>query len=173
VLKNNQKNKNMEQNPNTNPEQQPKPQDPSPPGPTIQEKLAPSAFSPTGRRKTELMDKVCYVSPDEQFVVKQLVWKIAKFPPSSYPVVAVEAYPEVHTRFREIPGGGVELVLVYEEVEQLLKALNEAAIEAGKGQLYQILQHVPKKTAAHKQKWRRYNERRLGISRNGGKYGSK
>ena len=163
----------MEQNPNTNPEQQPKPQDPSPPGPTIQEKLAPSAFSPTGRRKTELVDKVCYVSSDEQFVVKQLVWKIAKFPPSSYPVVAVEAYPEVHTRFREIPGGGVELVLVYEEVEQLLKALNEAAIEAGKGQLYQILQHVPKKTAAHKQKWRRYNERRLGISRNGGKYGSK
>ena len=68
-----------------------------------------------------------------------------------------------HERVRRLPDGGLELMLTYEECENLITYLNEAAKMAGKGELYQILQRVPPKTRAHKEKWKRRNEERLGL----------
>jgi hypothetical protein len=105
-------------------------------------------------------DKVCYESPDGQFLVEQLVKKAAKYPPSNYPCVVLKVKAKDHTRVRNI-GDYVEIMPTYKEVEELATALNEAALAAGKGKLYTILQKIPEKSKAHKARWRDFNERRI------------
>ena len=111
-------------------------------------------------------DKTCFVSLDEQFRIEQLVKKAAKFPPSPYPCVVMRFLPKDHTRIRELEGGGVEAMLTNHEVEQFVTAFNNAALASGKGQMFDILQHVPEKTKQRKEKWQRFHEARLGIRQN-------
>ena len=108
-------------------------------------------------------DKICYESEDKQFVVHQLVIKTAKFPPSRYPCVVLQCQPRPNTRVRQIEGDYIEVMPTFRELEEFVMAINDAAVASGKGKLYDILQRVPEKTAAHKRKWRRFNEQRLGI----------
>ena len=187
----------MEQNPNTNPEHQPEYQNNSPTDPLNQEKPVPTTV-PTPRKaqmpapvtpqkppneavpyrhstadSVPLTDKICYESEDKQFIVHQLVRTAAKFPPSNYPCVVLRCQPHPHTRVRKIEGDYVEIMPTFKELEEFVVAINDAAIQSGKGKLYELLQRVPEKTVAHKKKWRRYNEQRLGIRGNGGRYGSK
>jgi hypothetical protein len=108
-------------------------------------------------------DKICYESEDRQFVVHQLVRKTAKYPPSNYPCVVLQCRPSPNTRVRKIEGDYIEIMPTFKELEEFVVAINEAAVNSGKGRLYEILQRVPEKTAAHKRKWRRFNETRLGI----------
>jgi hypothetical protein len=61
----------------------------------------------------------------------------------------------------------VEIMPTFAEMEALVDGMNAAATASGKGQLYQILQRVPEKTAAHKAKWKRFNEARLGKNPGG------
>jgi len=109
------------------------------------------------------VDKTCYVSEDGQFRIEQLVHKSAKFPPSPYPVIVMQFFPMDHTRIRRLEGGGIEVMLTGFEIEQFVDAYDEAARASGKGKIFEILQRIPEKTREHKQKWRQWNEQRLGL----------
>jgi hypothetical protein len=109
------------------------------------------------------IDKTCFVSLDEQFRIEQLVKTAAKYPPSPYPCIVMQFFPEDHTRIRELEGGGVEAMLTNHEIEQFIIAFNNAALASGKGRMFDVLQHVPEKTKQHKAKWCEYNEIRLGL----------
>jgi hypothetical protein len=113
-----------------------------------------------------LTDKVCYESEDGQFRIEQLVKKVAKYPPSPYPCVVMKFFPENHTRIRKTEDGGLEAMLSNFEIEQFISAFNSAAMASGKGRIFEVLQRVPEKTKQHKQKWKRFNEARLGIRPN-------
>ena len=122
------------------------------------------AYSQNTADSIKPIDKVCFVSDDGQIVIRQKVKTAQKHPPSDYPCIVIESRALVpHSRVRRLPDGGLELMLTYEECENLITYLNEAAKMAGKGELYQILQRVPPKTRAHKEKWKRRNEERLGL----------
>ncbi len=108
-------------------------------------------------------DKICYESHDGQFRIEQLVQKTAKYPPSLYPVIVLQLFPEDHTRIRRLEGGGIEAMLTGLEIEQFVDAYDEAARASGKGKIFDILQRVPEKTKQHKQRWRKWNEERLGL----------
>jgi hypothetical protein len=108
-------------------------------------------------------DKVCYESDDGQFRVEQKVQSTAKYPPSLYPVIVLQLFPEDHTRIRRLEGGGIEAMLTGLEIEQFVDAYDEAARASGKGKIFDILQRVPEKTKQHKQRWRKWNEERLGL----------
>ena len=185
----------MEQN--TNPQPQPNHEPVSPPSPSGPEKPMQTEVPPPekmegvapvapGKPPTEAMpyrhnsadavpvtDKICYESEDKQFVVHQLVIKTAKFPPSRYPCVVLQCQPRPNTRVRQIEGGYIEIMPTFRELEEFVIAINDAAINSGKGRLYDILQRVPEKTEAHKRKWRRFNEQRLGIHKRRWKRGKK
>ena len=185
------KRKNMDQTPNQNPNPQPQPSQPeaksltpakleimaSPELPAPEEGTAPLKPARTGPQSAppyahdvadalEPMDEIVFESADGQFKVKRLVRKAKKYPPSKYPCIVVQCEPQQHTRIRQIDGGQVEIMPTYVETEALIDAMNSAAMASGKGQLYQILQRVPEKTAAHKAKWRKFNEARVAASRN-------
>lgn len=121
----------------------------------------------------EPMDETVYESEDGQFKVRQLVLTAKKYPPSKYPCIVLRCKPRQHTRIRQIDGDAVEIMPSNAEVEALIDAMNSAAVASGKGRLYQILQRVPGKSAAHKARWRRYNEARVGNHCKGGKNGAK
>ena len=106
------------------------------------------------------IDKVCWKSDDDLVVIKQLVKLAQKHPPSDYPCIVIQAFPREHERIRSIRGG-IELMLTYQEAEEFVTALNVAAETQGKGQLYRILQRIPPKSKARKQKWKQFNARRL------------
>ena len=187
----------MEQNPNTNPQPQPSleassppvssgPQKPVPaavPPPEKMEMLTPATpgtppkeAAPYGHNTADAVpptDKICYESEDKQIIVHQLVRTTAKFPPSGYPCVVLQCQPRPNTRVREIDGNYVEIMPTFKELEEFVIAINEAAIQSGKGRLYDILQRVPEKTEAHKRKWRRFNENRLGLRKPHWKRGKK
>lgn len=113
-------------------------------------------------------DKVCYESPDGQFVVEQLVRKAAKYPPSNYPCIVLKVKVKDHTRVRN-NGEYVEIMPAYKEMEELVDAMNEAALAAGKGKLYNIIQRIPEKSKEHKERWREFNERRINGRQQGRK----
>jgi len=115
-------------------------------------------------------DKICYASDDGLVRIDQLVFQTEKYPPSPYPCVVLVLNPDAHTRVREIHGGYIEYMPSFREMEELVIAMNNVAKASGKGQLYQILQTVPEKTKQHKEKWRRYNEERLGLRPKPGKW---
>lgn len=124
------------------------------PEPTYDQNTA-SAVIPT--------DKTCYVSEDGQFRIEQLVQKTAKYPPSLYPCIVLQFFPAAHTRIRRLEGGGLEAMLTGYEIEQFVDAYDEAARASGKGKVFEILQRVPEKTKQHKQRWKKWNEERLGL----------
>ena len=187
----------MEQKPNTNPQPQQNHEPATPPDPSGPEKPVPTVVPPPekmdgvapvtpGKPPTEAVpythnsadsvppaDKVCYESEDKQFVVHQLVRTTAKFPPSNYPCVVLRCQPRPHTRVRKIEEDYVEIMPTFKELEEFVVAINDAAIQSGKGRLYDILQRVPEKTEAHKRKWRRFNDSRLGIHKKRWKRGKK
>lgn len=109
------------------------------------------------------IDKTCYASEDGQFRIEQLVQKTAKFPPSPYPCIVMQFFPEDHTRIRRLAGGGIEVMLTNYETDQFVDAMNGAASASGKGKLYDVLQRVPEKTKEHKRRWKKWNEERLGL----------
>jgi hypothetical protein len=115
-------------------------------------------------------DKTCYVSEDGQLRIEQMVEKSAKYPPSLYPVIVLQLFPEDHTRIRRLEGGGIEAMLTGLEIEQFVDAYDEAARASGKGKIFEILQRVPEKTKQHKDKWRKFNEERLGIRKPTGRW---
>ena len=161
----------MEQTPNqnTNPQPQPNADATLPPPSTGPDNGVAGSAPPPGNPAMVAIpptDKVCYESEDQQFIVHHLVSKTAKFPPSRYPCVVLQCQPRPHTRVREIDGGYVEIMPSFKELEHLVDAMNDAAVATGKGKLYEVLQRIPEKTAAHKAKWLRFNEARVG-SQNG------
>lgn len=115
-------------------------------------------------------DKICYESEDGLVRIDQLVYTTEKFPPSRYPCIVLLLKQEAHTRVRQIGGGYIEFMPTFKEMEELVIAMNNVGKSSGKGQLYQILQTVPEKTKRHKQKWREFNEARLGIRPKPGKW---
>jgi hypothetical protein len=123
-----------------------------------------STASPTNpKAPTKLKDKTCFVSSDRRVVVKLLVEMLQRHPPSKYPCVVLQVFPEDHTRIRAIPGGGVECMFAHDELDAFLTAFNAAAVSQGKGEIYKILQSVPSKTAERKAVWKSHNETRLGL----------
>ena len=116
------------------------------------------------------VDKICYESDDRQFRVEQKVQSTAKYPPSPYPCIVMQFFPQDHTRIRRLDGGGVEVMLTNYETDQLVDAMNGAASASGKGKLYDVLQRVPEKTHEHKQRWKKWNEERLGVRPKPGKW---
>jgi hypothetical protein len=109
------------------------------------------------------VDKVCHESADGQFQVKQLVKTAQRYPQSKYPCVVLSVKPVEHTRVRQLPGGYVELMPTHPEVDAVVDAMNEAAMAAGKGKLYEVLQRVPPKPGARKEAWKRRNEERVAA----------
>lgn len=107
------------------------------------------------------IDKICYESEDQQIVISQLVKGAKKFPPSNYPCVVLAVKPVEHTRVRRIAGEYVEIMPSFREMEELVDAMNHAALASGKGKLYDILQRVPEKPHARKQHWKQRNEIRV------------
>jgi hypothetical protein len=188
----------MDQTPNQNPNQQPQPNqiDAGSPIPTIPEKKAPGEL-PAAKEGTappepavnqpkpappyahdvadalEPVDETLYESADGQFRVKQLVRTAKKFPPGKYACIVLECEPQEHTRIRHIDGGLLEIMPTFAEMDALIDSMNSAAMASGKGPLYQILHRVPEKTAAHKARWRRFNEARVRRNRKGKKPGCK
>lgn len=116
------------------------------------------------------IDKTCYASEDGQFRIEQLVQKTAKFPPSPYPVIVLQFFPQDHTRIRRLEGGGIEAMLTGLEIEQFVDAYDEAARASGKGKVFEVLQRVPEKTREHKKRWKKWNEERLGLRPKPGKW---
>ena len=116
------------------------------------------------------VDKICYESDDRQFRVEQKVQSTAKYPPSPYPCIVMQFFPEDHTRIRRLSGGGIEVMLTNNETDQFVDAMNGAASASGKGKLYDVLQRVPEKTKQHKAKWKEINEERLGIRKPTGRW---
>jgi hypothetical protein len=131
----------------------PKPSVPLAPTP----KLVVGAKTPTTQAP---VDKVCWRSEDGLVVVKQLVKQAQKNPPSDYPCVVIQGFPQEHERVRRIPGGGIELMLTHPEAEAFVKALNAAAESQSKGQLYAILQSIPAKPKWRKEWWKKRNQAR-------------
>ena len=137
---------------------------PAKPEPTYDQNTA-SSVIPT--------DKTCYASEDGQFRIEQLVQKTAKFPPSPYPTIVMQFFPRDHTRIRRLEDGGIEAMLTGLEIEQFVDAYDEAARASGKGKIFDILQRVPEKTKEHKQRWKKWNEERLGLRQRPRKWWSK
>jgi len=188
----------MDQTPNQNPNQQPQPNqiDAGSPIPTIPEKKAPGEL-PAAKEGTappepavnqpkpappyahdvadarEPVDETLYESADGQFKVRQLVQTAERYPPSKYRCIVLECKPEQHTRIRHIDGGRLEIMPTFAEMEALIDAMNSAATASGKGKLYEVLQRVPEKTAAHKARWRRFNQARGRRNWKGKKHGGK
>ena len=119
------------------------------------------------------IDKTCYESDDGQFRVDQLVKNAAKYPPSPYPCIVLRVRTQDHTRVRQLDHGYVEIMPTFKEMEELVDACNNAALASGKGKLYEVLQRVPEKTAAHKQHWKQWNEARIHQPWWGKNYGKK
>jgi hypothetical protein len=111
------------------------------------------------------IDKVCWESEDGIVAIRQLVKLAQKHPPSDYPCIVLQAFPRDHERVRWIKGGGVELMLTYQEVEKFIVALNEAAQTQGKGQIYAVLQSIAPKPQWRKDEWKKRNEARLAGRR--------
>lgn len=106
-------------------------------------------------------DKTCWQSEDGLVTIKQLVKLAQRHPPSDYPCVVVQSVPRRFERIRQLNNDVMELMLTYEDVEQFVTELNAAAATQGKGKLYEILQHVPPKSKSRKERWRRFNRRRI------------
>ena len=104
------------------------------------------------------IDKVCWRSEDGLVVIKQLVKLAHKHPPSDYPCVVLQGFPRETQRIRRIHGGGIELMLTFQEADQFVRALNAAAESEGKGTVYAILQSIPPKPEWRKKKWKKLNE---------------
>jgi len=187
----------MEPNTNTNPQPQPGLEAASPPASSGPQKPVPAAVPPPEKMEMAVpvtagtppkdaapyphntadavppTDKICYESQDKQIIVHQMVIKTAKFPPSRYPCIVLQCQPRPNTRVREIDGNYVEIMPTFKELEQFVDAINDAAVATGKGKLYEVLQRVPEKSEAHKRKWRRFNEERLGLRKPRWKRGKK
>lgn len=127
------------------------------PDTTGETKPTTTAAPPTAENKT------CFVSGDGQVVIKQLVTQLRRHPPSSYPCIVLQAFPKDHTRIRNIPGGGCELMFAHDELDAFIEAINAVAVMQGKGEVYKVLQRIPAKTPQRKQAWQRRNEARLGL----------
>jgi hypothetical protein len=127
---------------------------------TPQFSAGPSVNAAGAARATSTLDRVCWESEDGLVRIKQLVRQAQKHPPSDYPCVVIQALPQEHERIRRIWGDTIELLLTYQEVEQLITALNAAAEAQGTGQLYQILQRVAPKPKWRKERWKKFNQRR-------------
>ena len=179
--------KNMNPTPNQtpNPQSQPNPADAGASAPAepknvasaglvpAKEGAAPPKPAPPYAHALDPMDETIYESADGQFKVRQLVQTAERYPPSKYRCIVLECKPEQHTRIRHIDGGRLEIMPTFAEMEALIDAMNSAATASGKGKLYEVLQRVPEKTAAHKARWRRFNQARVRRNWKGKKHGGK
>jgi hypothetical protein len=110
-----------------------------------------------GRPTSE--DEICWQAEDGQVCLLIKAWP-RRWPQSTYPVLVAALRPKDHTRIQRLDdgSGGVEALFTYYEIEQLVEATNQIAARTGKGKLYEILQRVPPKDPARKQKWDRINQ---------------
>jgi hypothetical protein len=118
----------------------------------------PPRLKETTRRREKAADEICWQAADNQvsLIIKA---RPRRRPQSDYPVLVMALRPREHTRIQELEDhpGGVEALLTFQEIEELIIAVNRIGKLTGKGELYRILQRIPPKDARRKRMWDRNN----------------
>ncbi len=118
-------------------------------------KPAPCPSESVNRQKVE--DKICWEAKDGQVCIVIKSWP-RRWPQSSYPVMVVRLRAKQNTRIQGLEDGpGVEALLTFQELEQVVEVTNRIGIDTGKGKIFEILQRIPPKDPARKEKWKRIN----------------